>query len=189
MKNAKNILWALPLFSILFFTACEKEDPVVPNEEELITTLTYTLTPQGGGSIVQFEFRDLDGDGGDAPVITTGTLAANTTYVGVISLLDESGSETEDITVEIAEEAAEHQLFYTLNSFGFNGNVTYADADINGDPIGLLTNFTVGAPSTASLTISLRHEPDKTASGVSDGDITNAGGETDIEVTFEVIVQ
>ncbi|HAP69748.1 MAG TPA: type 1 periplasmic binding fold superfamily protein [Flavobacteriales bacterium] len=189
MKNIKHILWALPLLSILFFTSCEKDDPEVPNEEELITTVTYTLTPQGGGSIVQFEFRDLDGDGGSAPVITTGTLAANTTYVGVMSLLNESGSETEDITVEVAEEAAEHQLFYTLNSFGFDGNITYADADINGNPIGLLTNFTVGAPSTASLTITLRHEPDKSATGVSDGDITNAGGETDIQVTFEVTVQ
>ena len=54
MKNSKNILWAVPLFSILFFTACEKDDPDVPNEEELITTLIYTLTPDGGGNAVEF---------------------------------------------------------------------------------------------------------------------------------------
>ncbi|HBK71516.1 MAG TPA: type 1 periplasmic binding fold superfamily protein, partial [Flavobacteriaceae bacterium] len=35
----------------------------------------------------------------------------------------------------------------------------------------------------------LRHEPNKSASGVSDGDITNAGGETDIEVIFNITVQ
>ena len=35
----------------------------------------------------------------------------------------------------------------------------------------------------------LRHEPDKSAAGVSSGDITNAGGETDIEVSFNVIIE
>ena len=189
MKNTKNILWALPLFSILFFTACEKEDPIVPNEEELITTLIYTLTPVGGGSPVEFRFTDLDGDGGDAPVITNGTLSANTTYSGVITLLNETESPADVISEEVADEAEDHQFFYALNSFGFDGNIAYADADGNGNPIGLQTTFTIGAPSTASLTITLRHEPDKSATSVSDGDITNAGGETDIEVTFEVNVQ
>ena len=40
-----------------------------------------------------------------------------------------------------------------------------------------------------SYTITLRHEPAKTATGVSGGDITNAGGETDIEVVFDVTVE
>ena len=34
------------------------------------------------------------------------------------------------------------------------------------------------------FTVTLRHEPDKSAQGVSAGDITNAGGETDIEVSL-----
>jgi len=39
-------------------------------------------------------------------------------------------------------------------------------------------------PGEGGLRITLRHEPNKTAAGVQNGDITNAGGETDIEVTF-----
>jgi hypothetical protein len=35
----------------------------------------------------------------------------------------------------------------------------------------------------------LRHEPAKSAAGVADGDLTEAGGETDVEVVFEVIVE
>jgi hypothetical protein len=31
--------------------------------------------------------------------------------------------------------------------------------------------------------------PDKYAAGVSEGDISNAGGETDIEVSFQVIIE
>ena len=43
-------------------------------------------------------------------------------------------------------------------------------------------------PGNGTITVILRHEPDKDASGVSNGDITNAGGETDIEVVFNVEV-
>jgi hypothetical protein len=39
------------------------------------------------------------------------------------------------------------------------------------------------------LKITLRHEPNKKASGVVGGSITNAGGETDIEVSFDVEVK
>ena len=187
MKNAKNILWAMPLFSILFFTACEKEDPIVPNEEELITTLIYTLTPVGGGSPVEFRFTDLDGDGGDAPVITNGTLSANTTYSGVITLLNETESPADVISEEVANEAEEHQLFFTVTTA--NATIAYADADADGNPIGLTTTMTTTGTSTGTLMVTLRHEPNKTATGVSSGDIANAGGETDIEVTFDVTVQ
>ena len=187
MKNAKNILWALPLFSVLLFTSCEKDDPDIPNEEELITTLIYTLTPEGGGTAIEFRFTDLDGDGGDAPVIVNGTLAANTTYNGVVTLLNEAESPVEDITEEVEEEDEEHQLFFTVTDA--NATVAYADADADGNPVGLATTLTTTGASTGTLVVTLRHEPNKGAAGVSSGDITNAGGETDIEVTFSVVIQ
>lgn len=167
------------------FTACEKNDPIIPNEEELITTLIYTLTPDGGGSPVELKFQDLDGDGGNVPVISGGTLIANTTYSGSLRLLNEI--ESEDITLEVEEEGDEHQFFFSVS--GLNANVDYADTDANGKPVGINTTLTTGAASNGQLTITLRHEPAKDASGVANGDITNAGGETDIEVTFDVAIQ
>lgn len=187
MKNTKNILWAVPLFSILFFTACEKDDPDIPNEEELITTLIYTLTPDGGGTAVEFRFTDLDGDGGDAPVISNGTLAANTTYSGAVTLLNEAETPAENITEEVEEEDEEHQLFFTVTTA--NATVAYVDADADGNPVGLATTLTTTGASTGTLMVTLRHEPDKAATGVSGGDIANAGGETDIEVIFDVTIQ
>ena len=52
--------------------------------------------------------------------------------------------------------------------------------------MGLTFDMTTGSMSnpSASMTVILRHEADKAGAGVSDSDITNAGGETDIEVTF-----
>lgn len=190
MKNTKNILWALPLLSILFFTSCEKDDPKIPNEEELITTLIYTLTPDGGGTPVQFTFQDLDGDGGNDPIITNGTLMANTTYAGVITLLNETETPPILISDEVEEEAEEHQFFYQFSHVFLTGAFEYADADANGNPIGLLTTFeTPNSQSDLTLTITLRHEPNKAAPGVNRGFIDQAGGETDIEVTFDVTVQ
>jgi len=62
--------------------------------------------------------------------------------------------------------------------------------DADGNPIGLDFIVTTDATTgTEAFTITLRHEPSKDAAGVSAGDITNAGGETDVEVTFNVTVQ
>ena len=61
--------------------------------------------------------------------------------------------------------------------------------DTQGNPIGLQIILSTGVASSGSLTVTLRHEPNKSAEGVSDGDITNAGGETDITTTFNVSIQ
>ncbi|MGR3809310.1 hypothetical protein [Jiulongibacter sp. NS-SX5] len=172
---------------VIGFTSCEKEDPVIPNEEELITTLIYTLSPVNGGEDVIFKFQDLDGDGGNAPVYTVGTLAANTTYNGSLDLLNELESPAESINEEIEEEDNEHQFFFAVS--GLNATLVYTDQDGDGNPVGLSSTLTTGAASNGQLTITLRHEPAKSATGVASGDITNAGGETDIEVTFDVIIQ
>lgn len=187
MKNTKNILWALPLLSVLFFSACEKDDPIIPNEEELITTLIYSLTPDSGGTTIEFWFKDVDGDGGQPPMITSEPLMANTGYTGVLMLVNETITPPENVTEEIEEEALEHQFFFTVDTVDMS--ISYADEDGEGNPVGIYSTLQTGAATTGTLTITLRHEPDKTAAGVADGDITNAGGETDIEVTFDVTVQ
>ena len=185
--NKSLLLLTLVLTISLTFSACDKDDPEVPNEEELITTLSYSLTPTGGGTAISLSFQDLDGDGGNAPTIVGGTLTANQTYTGAIALLNESESPAEDITAEIQEEDEDHQFFFQSSISGLT--VGYNDQDADGNPIGLSSTLTTGATGSGTLTITLRHEPSKSASGVSDGDIANAGGETDIEVTFPIDVQ
>ncbi len=171
----------------LFFCACDPDEPEIPVEPEVITTLNYTLTPSGGAPPVMLSFQDLDGDGGTAPSITGGIFAANQTYSGTIELLNESVDPADNITMEIEAEDDEHQFFYQTTVSDLS--IAYTDQDDNGDPIGLTTTLTTGDVGSGSITIILRHQPDKSASGVSVGDISNAGGETDIEVTFPVSVQ
>jgi hypothetical protein len=176
-------------FMMVFLSSCDKDpDPV--NEEELITTLTYTLTPRGGGDVVVLSFKDLDGDGGNAPVITSGTLKSGKTYDGVLNLLNESVTPADVITTEIEEEAEEHQFFYEVDTtLPSVLAIMYDDKDANNNPIGLKTIVTATGTGSEKIKITLRHEPNKTAIGVAAGIITNAGGETDIEVSFNVSLE
>jgi hypothetical protein len=179
------------LFSlVLLFTSCTKDepaDPIIPNEEEVITTLNFRLVPVSGGSEVLFSFKDLDGIGGDAPILMEGDLDSNQTYNGSIELLNELETPALDIGAEVAAEAEEHQFFYQSDVAGLT--ISYNDSDAMGKPIGLSTLLNTGSAGTGNLIITLRHEPSKDAAAVADGDITNAGGESDIEVIFSINVK
>lgn len=185
MKTIKNLTIAFIATLTLF--SCSKDDNPAPvNEEEVITTLKVTLV--NGNNTVVLQSKDSDGDGPIAPVVTVvGDLTANTTYDGSIELLNETESPAEDVTEEVKEEAKEHQFFYAAT----NGVATFAydDKDADNNPIGIKFKMTTANEAkTGKVTFTLRHEPNKNADGVSGGDIANAGGETDIEVTFDVEV-
>lgn len=183
----KNRFFQLFLLAIsLGFIACEKDEPTIPNEEEVITTMRLYLTPTTGGNPIVFEFKDLDGDGGNAPTITSDTLATNSTYSGVIELLNETETPADTITLEILAEDTDHQFFFVSTVSGTSAS--YNDLDGNNQPIGQQFTLTTGSMGYGQFTVTLRHEPDKSAQGVSGGDITNAGGETDIEVSFDLHV-
>jgi hypothetical protein len=196
IQKTKQIkFYALALVAALTFSSCSNDDdnPAPPvNEEELITTITAIYTPVGGGTAVTLQYKDLDGEGANAPVITvSGAFEKNKTYNGAVTFKNDSVNPTEDITPEIQEEGEEHQIFYqktgTLNPF------TYGTAknnfDKNGKPIGLQSVFVTTEAASGTLTITLRHEPNKSAANVAAGDITNAGGSTDAEVSFPISVQ
>ncbi|MDD3005411.1 type 1 periplasmic binding fold superfamily protein [Flavobacterium sp.] len=189
MKTLK--LMPLALIALFSFNSCSNDDTSQPvNEEEIITTVTITLTPEDGSQAVILTSRDLDGDGPNMPIFTsTGTIAALKNYNGTVSILNELTTPVEDIALEIAEEGADHQFFYKAIE-GLSGNFEYADEDENGNPIGLKFIFTPSANTQSGfLNLILKHNPNKLGQNVGSGDITNAGGATDIEVSFPVTVE
>lgn len=183
MKNLKFTILAAA--TILFATSCTPDAEVPVNEEEVITTVVVQFS-RNGAVAATLTSRDTDGNGPGAPVVTqTGTLSRSLTYTGTVRFLDETKTPAEDISIEVREEGDEHQVFFqapaTLGTF------TYADTDVNQRPIGLLFNFTAGTATTAqNLMVTLRHDPIKSAAGVAGGNIANAGGSTDAEVSFPI---
>lgn len=172
------------LASTLIFASCSEDDnnPEPVNEEEVLTTLTVTF--ESGFDTVVMQFQDLDGDGPDAATVSvSGPLSANTSYDAAIVLLNETEDPAENINEEIEEEDLDHQFFYTVGS-GLDVAAEYGDADSEGNPLGLSFILNTGVASSGGLTFTLRHEPNKPNTG-----LENAGGETDIEVTFDVTVE
>lgn len=189
MRNLKSIntikLLAILFVSSLITVSCSSDDDGDhdhDHEEELITTVIYTLN--NGGDTVTLTFQDLDGEGGaDGTTTVSGPLVANTTYSGTLQLLNETESPADDITLEVEEEGDEHEFFYssTITDISVSKN----DLDEDNNPIGIETTFVTGDANTGSLTIILKHEPTKPNNGTA----SSAGGSTDVEVTFPIVVQ
>jgi hypothetical protein len=177
----------------LLLTACGKEEKPAPgstapvNEEELITTVKAVFVGSGSDTAV-FQWEDLDGAGGSAPIITGDTLLPSATYTAHLLLLNASASPIDTTSLEVLAEATQHQFFFSTTG-GALAWTGYGDADANGRPLGLITMWATTASGQGSLRIILRHQPNKDGAGVSAGDITNAGGETDIEVAIPYAVQ
>ena len=183
MKTMKNISF-YALLSIAMI-GCSDDDtaPEIINEDELITTVILTLTPDSGDQVV-LTTVDLDGDGPDEPETTVvGNFAENTQYTGAVQFLNETEDPAEDITEEVEEEADEHQVFYTTSE-GLNITTTYLDFDDNDNPLGVNITLETGEASSGSLTVTLRHEPVKPNDG-----LESAGGETDITTSFDVTIE
>ena len=169
----------------------EEEVDHGPGEEELITTLEITLTPSGGGAPYTVRFRDLDGEGGNAPVVDRIEIDAGTVYNGTVKVLNETESPPENITEEVEEEAEAHQFFFdTLGGFS-PAIVTYSDKESDyvtnsgaDHPVGI--EFELSVPENAAngqFRVRLSHYDDTPKDGV------NPSDETDIDVTFNVEVR
>lgn len=181
-------------------------------ETEVITRVTLTFSPDGGGETVTAAFSDPDGDGGMSGTTDPITLAVDTSYTLSVSFANGLVDPPEDITAEIGAEAEDHQIFVygsavagpaTGTSTGLlvhaYGDVEsdYGPNDVGGDlPVGLTHTIMAAEAGTGELSVMLRHlpplngAPQKTA-GLAET-LASGGalpGEPDADVTFQVSVQ
>lgn len=201
MKTSLQLPLAL-LLGALVFVGCkkDKDDPATPtppvNEEELITDMYIHFHDDLGNAYewhasVEGGFHHDHGEGEEHEEgeihIHGDTLPANTQLHAEIFLLNRSVSPADTVSHEVESEGTAHQFFYVPENAAIA--VAYADTDADGRPIGLRTTWSIGAVGTGEMQVILRHGLDKAAAGVSGGDITNAGGSTDLEVHFPAVVE
>lgn len=197
------------ILPLLLFTACsdvEKHDHHHhDHEHEVMTTITLTFTSQADGSTSEFTWADPESSG--EPVIDSIVLQDADDYDVSITILNELEDPAEDITPEIADEAEEHQVFFTGSAVvgpaaEDSGDAivehAYADEDENGLPLGLLNSITTLSTGSGELTVSLRHMPEEDgnavkveglAEDVATGGFESIGGANDIAVTFPITVE
>jgi len=176
MKQINVYLLAL-LF--LVFASCnddDDDDRGAENEEEEITTLVMEFNPILGGESLSFSFSP---DGEQETIL----LDANTTYTAELMFLNTEETPVEDVTLEILEENDEHLVcFETTTGIDFS----YNDFDQNGLEVGLSNTVMSGMPSTGTLNVMLRHQPD--LKETFDAINCTVGG-VEINATFDVIVE
>ena len=155
-------------------------DLPTPIEESFISTVNIRLITDAQDE-VNLTWQDLDNDGPNDPVITvSGEFNSNSEYFGSITVLNESEVPAENLTEQIIEEADEHQFFYQFSE-GLDMTSQYSDQDSNGNPVGVQFTLVTGSAGSGDFTVELRHQPMKPNNGLDD-----AGGETDIQISFPV---
>ncbi|MDX2018898.1 MAG: hypothetical protein SF187_01560 [Deltaproteobacteria bacterium] len=205
MRNLGRYISGLVWFCVVAIVpGCGGDEVGNINEPEVITTITLTATPTGGGASIVAGVDDPDGDGGNPPIVTPLVLSPGT-YDMTINLQSKLSTPPADITQEVRDEGITHQLFFTGPAV--NGPASaqpaaplgqaYADADSNGLPVGLANKITASA-GAGLLTITLRHMPAvngvavKTAAlaeTVRTMGFSGIGGSTDLQVNLPVTVQ
>jgi hypothetical protein len=127
-------------------------------------------------------------------------LAADSDYTLTLTLINELASPTDpgyDISAEVEEEGAEHLFFFSWTNNVFSdpsgdGNIDdrkhtvyYNDADENGLPIGLSTNWSSSLnAASGKFRVLLKHQPDLKSQTSNSSD-----GETDLDIEFVINIQ
>ncbi len=175
------ILLSIGLLTTVF-AGCS-DDPEATNEEEVITTITVTLTPVGDGTPITLGWDDanLDAIVDDAEITVSGGLKMNTSYTANIQMANKSATPEIDIDEEIDEEAEDHLFCFKVTGIALT--ITAEDEDRNGLPVGLNSTWTTTTAGTGTVNIVLRHQPN-----VKTGDCPGSG-DTDASITFDVEVQ
>ncbi len=200
MKTIDMLRNLLLIAIITFSVACSSDDPEIESEEEVITdvTLTFTEVDESGAALsASFDVLASDPEGlelGSSPTIGSITLEAGKRYLLEIELYN--SIEDEDITEEILEEDDEHQFYFLGSAFVGTPVLTYVydDEDGDGNPIGLRGFVTVAespAVNNAQFRLVLRHDLNKGFSGANNPNFenfVNAGGETDLDIIFPLII-
>jgi hypothetical protein len=197
MKNLKKVSLYLLALLAFGFASCESEDPEKENEGEVITDVTLKFQELNAsnalvGSVLSFKASDPQGiEVGKTPTVQSISLTKGKKYQMTIEVTN--SIEGEDITKEILEEAEEHQFFFLGQVFESNFfSIEYADA--GGIALGVKTNIIVSSSTgtnNSSMRVVLRHDLNKNFPGASNPNFANfvqAGGETDLDITFPVIL-
>ncbi len=200
MKLYNSLFYFLLMLGLGLVVSCSDDDDPEPEEneeEEVISEVVLTFTPDDGGDAVVATWFDADGDGPNDPTIDEIELIEDETYILTITLANTLGTEVEDITAEIDEEADEHMFFFSFTEGIFedpegDGNVdnradpiNYEDEDGNGFPVGLTTEWTAGEHGEGEFTVVLKHQPD----GLKTETSGTADGGTDVNITFPLHVE
>jgi hypothetical protein len=191
----------------------ENHDHDHDHNHGLITTVNLTFTPVGEDEGVTFTWSDPEADGDpeiDNIVLSDASDEAShetQDYLVDIELWNDLEEPVENVTAEIATANDEHQFFFTGSAVsgpatGENPEAlvehVYADSDAMGFPVGLENTISTIALGEGLLVLTLRHLPPEGGEAVKTADLAeevasggfgSIGGDTDIQIEFDMTVE
>ena len=179
MKNflKKASLLYLPLLTILIYS-CSKDDPDGINEQEFISNVVISVTsPDGSLQTIDWDLSETN--------METINLKANSNYSVGLSFENRSDpTDIEDVTLEIIDEADEHQVFFEFADISVD--VTSANNDTKVGSRGVLLKSVWNASSTGSgiVRVYLIHQPTNFIATNREG----FGGFNDVSIDIPVTI-
>ena len=177
MKNIfKKTYFVYLLLLGILINSCSKDDPDGINEQEYISNVVLEIqAADGSNQTIDWDISEQNSQ--------SINLNANVDYNIEISFLNNSDpTDIENVTLEIIEEADEHQVFF--NASGVDIAFEYGDFDSNNNPLGVVFSMSTGNAGSGTITITLVHEPTKPNDG-----LDTAGGSIDIQTSFPVTIE
>ena len=154
MKNIFKKIYFLYLPLVVFLiNSCSKDDPDGINEQEFISNVVINVTsPEGTLQSIDWDLSETNTE--------TINLKVNSNYNVGLSFENRSDpTEIEDVTLEIIDEADEHQVFFEFADVSID--VTSASDDTKDGSRGVLLKSVWNASSTGSgvVRVYLIHQP------------------------------
>ena len=181
--------------TILAFSSCKKDDPknpVATNPQEVLTTVLISGYNHDEPNNTKYQFsykwEDLDGDGGNQPIIDTLVLDTGIEYHCHVLIIDKTKVPYDTVSYAIEEEKNAHQFFYTPSeSLIGKLSTEILDFDDNNPqlPVGLefhlltKSNQSYALPLLGTLNMVLSHYDGVPKS-------TSKSDESDIDINFPI---
>ena len=179
MKLHTKFNGAKTLFlAFIFIISCSKDDPDAVNEQEFISNVLMTIESADGTSqTVDWDLSEMNSQ--------TISLKVNTDYnVGLRFINSSDPTDVEEVTLEIIDEADEHQVFFEFADVSVN--VTSASNDTKDGSRGVLLNSVWNASSTGTglVRVYLIHQPTNFNATTREG----LGGFNDVAIDIPVSI-
>ena len=173
----KAYILYLPLV-VLLVNSCSKDDPDGINEQEFISNVIISVTsPDGTLQTIDWDLSETN--------METINLKVNSNYNVGLSFENRSDpTDIEDVTLEIIDEADEHQVFFEFADVSVD--VTSASDDTKDGSRGVLLKSVWNASSTGSgiVRVYLIHQPTNFNATTREG----LGGFNDVAIDIPVTI-
>ena len=164
--------------TFIFIISCSKDDPDAVNEQEFISNVLMTIDSADGTSqTIDWDLSEMNSQ--------TISLKVNTDHtVGLRFINSSDPTDVEEVTLEIIDEADEHQVFFEFADVSVN--VTSASNDTKVGSRGVLLNSVWNASSTGTglVRVYLIHQPTNFNATTREG----FGGYNDVSIDIPVSI-